>query len=270
MATSPFRLHTSQLSKEGCPLDPTSPVPPPDGFAGEASNPGSAGVGPTSEIGAMLGKWARNPNLRPYEQVFRIEPNEAWFDVSRDPDHPTQFEIGAARPERGQSILLMDYSVIPYTFSGVTAFDFSPLEDDMISGAFGYSIRINDQEPGNLSYQLQPIPSTIRQQSLRFNQSKIKTPSEMSSDDFDISQASTYAAAAGYGTGLHLQNSQHYGARGVPFTEWIHDDEVVKVMGVVFHQVDIPLAFVQVTLSGFKCASQIVKEIQEALRSALR
>ena len=45
----------------------------------------------------MLAKWARNPDLKPYEELFRSEPNEAWFDSARDPDHPTQFEIATLK-----------------------------------------------------------------------------------------------------------------------------------------------------------------------------
>lgn len=270
--STPFNLHTSKLTGEGCPEDPTSPVPPPWEQSGDpgAGPSGGGEAGRVSEVGAMLAKWARNPELRPYQQLFRVEPDEAWFDVVRDPDHPTQFEIATARPETGQSILLMDYSVVPYGFSNVTPLDFSPLPDDMISGVFGYSIRINGQEPGILKYQLQAVSGIIRQQAFRYNDRNLRSAADLTADDFTIAQANSYAAAAGFGTGLHPQNAHHYGARGVPFTEWVHDDQVLVITGVIFHQVDIPLAFVQAVLTGFKGPSALIKEIERSLRSGLR
>jgi len=272
----PFVLHTSPLDAEGCPIDPTSPVPPtwdnaPSGAsAGKANAPQPAQPARVSEIGAMLAKWARNPALTPYEELFRSEPNEAWFDSARDPNHPTQFEIATVRPEKGQSIVLFDYEIVPYAFSGVTALDYEALPDNMLSGVFGYAIRINSQEPGQLKYRLQPVPSTIRVQANRFNQPLMKGPGQLTADDFAISSASDYASAAGFGTGLHPQTSAHYGARNAPFTEYIHDDEVLAITGVVFQQIDIPLAFIQARVAGFKGPSQLIKSIQTALRATLR
>lgn len=272
---NPFVLHHAPLNNEGCPTDPRSPVPPPwdNGPGGSGPGPSKGGAGGTggriSEIGAMLAKWARNPELKPYEEVFRAEPNEAWFDFARDPDHPTQFEIATVRPERGQSILLFDYEVVPYAFSAVTALDYEPLPDNMISGVFGYYMKINGLDPGQLKYRLQPLDSTIRPQSLRFNQSLQKGLNQLTADDFAISQADSYASAAGYGTGLHPQTSKPYGARHAPFTEYIHDDEVLSVGGVVYEPIDLPLAFVEVRLAGYKCSSALAKQIVTALRAAI-
>lgn len=270
---NPFVLHTSEIGREGCPTDPRSPVPPPweNGPSGAAPgrSPGVSAGGRISEIGAMLAKWARNPELKPYEELFRSEPNEAWFDFARDPDHPTQFEIATVRPETGQSIILFDYEVRPYAFSGVTALDYEPLPDNMISGVFGYWLKINGQDPGQLKYRLQPLDSTIRQQSLRFNQRLQKGVNQMTADDFAISQADSYASAAGYGTGLHPQTSVPYGARRAPFTEYIHDNEVLTIGGVVYEPIDVPLAFVEARVAGFKCSSALAKTIITSLRASI-
>ena len=269
----PFSLHTSRLDREGCPVDPTSPVPPPWDGPGASGAPGASPArGPSrfSEVAQMIAKWGRNPEFLPYEEIFRSEPNEAWFDPARDPDHPTQFEIASVRPERGQTILLFDYEVIPYSFSGITALDYQPLDDGLLSGVFGYSFRINGQEPGQLKYRLDPVSSTIRQQSQRFNQKLQKNLTELSADDYAISQSQNYAAAAGYGTGLHPQTRSHYGARGAPFTEFIHDEQVLAVVGVVYRPVEVPIAFIQVRLSGFKCGSTMAKQLEADLRNNLR
>lgn len=278
MPLKSFPLHTSMLSNEGCPVDPTSPVPPPWDAppSGEGQRSAttesalrSASGGRVSEVGQMLAKYARNPALTPYEQIFRSEPNESWFDPARDPNHPTQFEIGTIRPGRAVSIVLMDYSVTPYGFSGLTPNDYESLEDNRISGSFGYTLTINGQSPGILRYFLDPVRSTLRQQAFRFNQRPLDF-SQIDADDFVRSQAAEYASAAGMGTSLHPQTSDRFNGRIIPFGEFIHNDEVAAVGGVVFRAVEVPLAFVQVRFSGFQMASSIAHEVQRALAEAMR
>ena len=269
-----FRLHTSQLNSEGCPVDPRAPVPPPwDSDAGGSLLKGGAPsqVGPqrTAEIGQLLAKYARSPECRAYEELFRSEPNESWYDPARDPEHPTQFELGTIRPGTGTTIIIMDYSVQPYGFSGTTALDFAALEDDEISSSFGYSLEINGQNPGRLRYRLDPVRSTLRQQAVRFNQ-KLLDFDNVTEDDYVRSQAAEYASAAGYGTGLHPQNAQRYLGRIIPFGEFLHDDQVMTSTGVVFRPIEVPLAFVQIRFSGFEMSSDLGHSVEHALRVAMR
>lgn len=285
---SGFVLHTGVLDPEACPVDPTSPVPPPwdappsggstaRGLARpqmDQSAPGaggsSGGTSRTMEVGSMLAKWARNPELLPYEEVFRSEPNEAWFDLARDPDHPTQFEIATVQPGAGQAIVVFDYSVVPYGFSGISPLDYAPLPDEMISGVFGYSIRVDGQEPGQLKYRLDPLDSTIRPQQFRFQQTKVKNLADLTADDFAIAAANSYATAAGFATSLHPQTAAHYGPRVGPFTEYVVDNQVLAITGVVFRPVDVTLAFIQARISGYKGRSQIIKQLVTDLRAILR
>jgi len=217
----------------------------------------------------MLAKYSRNPELRPYEEVFRSEPNESWYDPFRDPDHPTQFELGTIRPGGGTSLIIMDYSVQPYGFSGSTSLDFASLADDEISSSFGYSFEINGQSPGLLRYRLDPVRSTLRQQSVRFSQRMMRFDN-LTDDDYVRSQASEYASAAGYGTGLHPQTSSRFGGKIIPWGEFLHDDQVLSVTGVVFRPIEVPLAFVQVRFSGFEMTAELGLQVERALRVSMR
>lgn len=277
MSGKPFVLHTSPLDSQGCPTDPTSPIPPPwdappsgigRGQSAPAPRP-SDGIDRVSEIGQMLAKYSRNPELRPYEEVFRSEPNEGWYDASRDPDHPTQFELGTIRPSGGNSLIIMDYSVLPYGFSNNTSLDYAALEDDQISSSFGYSFEINGQSPGLLRYRLDPVRSTLREEAVRFSQKK-QTFDNITEDDFVRSQSTEYASAAGYGTGLHPQTSERFGGRIIPWGEFLHDDQILTVAGVVFRPIEIPLAFIQVRFSGFEMTSELAHHVQHALRVSMR
>jgi hypothetical protein len=269
-----FVLHTSKVNAEGCPVDKTSPVPPPWEMnpvqeAGGAPQPEIA-PGKWGEVAGMLAKWGRNPEVRPYEDMFRSEPNDAWFDVSRDPDHPTQFEILSIRPPRGQSFIVFDYSVVPYGFSGVTPLDYEALEDNEISGSFGYSLTMNGQSPGPLTYRLQALDSTLRTQASQANQSALKPLTQMSAADFAITASKQYAGPAGYGTALHPQTAHRYGARQAPFMEFVHDEVVLTIVGVVFQPIARPLAFIQGTVAGYQCTAVLAKQLERELRDILR
>lgn len=268
MSRSPFSLHTSKLNAENCPVDPIAPVPSP------WDRPAAAGAGSSStdrvyEIGQAIAKYGRSPALRPYEELFRSEPNDAWFDPSRDPDRPTQFEIASVRPGAGSNIIVMDYSVQPYGFSGTTSLDFAALEDDEISACFGFSLLINGQTPGKLRYRLDPVRSTLAPEANRFNQKALQFQN-ITEDDFVRSQANSYASAAGVGTALHPQSSRRYGGRIIPFGEFLMENQALTITGVIFRPVEVPLAFVQVRISGFEVSSELGGQIEQALRTSMR
>lgn len=272
----PFVLHTSALNAQGCPIDPTSPVPPPwdsppsgEGRARTSASPEDSRLSRVSEIGQMVAKYARNPELRPYERLFRSEPNEAWFDLNRNPSNPTQFEIGSVAPTKGSSLLIMDYSVRPYGFSGLTPLDFEGLEDDRISGCFAYSLSINGNAPGILQYQLDPVRSTIQQQSMKANQ-RLVDMNNLTSDDYVISRAAEYASAAGLGTSLHPQTAERFGGRIIPFGEFIHDNQQLTIGGVIYRAVEVPLSFIQVRFSGFQMTAELAGALQQSLRNSIR
>jgi hypothetical protein len=218
----------------------------------------------------MLAKWSRNPELKPYEEIFRAEPNEAWFDPARNPDSPTQFEIGTIRPGKGTSYVVMDYSVQPYGFSGLTPNDFDDLDDNRISGSFGYTLTRNGQSPGVMRYYLDPVNSTIRQQAFRFNQKSGLNFRDLNADDFVRSSAAQYASAAGFGTSVHPQTAGRYGGKIIPFGDFLHDDEVMTVNGVVFRTIEVPLAFIQVRFSGVTLPTELAKQAERDLRIAMR
>ena len=44
---------------------------------------------------AALDSLAQNPAFESFEQIYRVMPDGAWFDPTRDPSNPTQFEIDA-------------------------------------------------------------------------------------------------------------------------------------------------------------------------------
>jgi hypothetical protein len=272
--TQRFVLHHSPLNKEGCPTDPTSPVPPPfetNYGSGVAPSQAPSGIPLASrpEYGQMISKYIKNPASSYFEEVFRTEPNESWFSNQRNPSNPTQFEIGAIRPDQSSVYLLTDYSVTPYGFSGTTALDYRPLADDEISSCFGYSIEINGQAPGIFRYRLDPVPPSLSNLSTRFNQSRLD-PSNFQQDDYVRSRANSFASAAGYGTAIHPQVSKRFGGMTIPWGEFVHEEQVLKVVGIIYRPIDVPLAFIQVRFSGFKLSTEQARKIELALQEAMR
>lgn len=266
-----FPLHTGRLGPQGSPIDRTAPIPPPwDAAPGAAGAAGAAGPTQISEMGGLLAKYGKTPIYKIYEQVFRVEPNQAWFDPLRDPAHPTQFEIATVTAESGQAILLFDYEIRPYRFSGINSFDYVPMEEGRLSGSLGYVIQKNGQTPGNLEYRLDPVSSTLKRQSLQFSRNGIKPITQMTADDFALTASQSYASAAGYGTSLMPQSPRRFGPSNAPFLEILLEDEVMTFSGVVYRQIESPVAFVQARISGYKTSSNIAKRLLRDLEESLR
>jgi hypothetical protein len=223
-----------------------------------------------SEAGAIMAKIARNPETKPYHELFRVEPNEAWFDPARSPTSPTSFEIGAVKADVGQAIILLDYRIQPYRFSGVNAFDFVPLDEGRLSGSLGYVVRMNNQNPGNLRYRLDPIPSTLRTQSSQMSRGPIVPIRQQTAADFIIAAATQYASAAGYGSSVMPQTPRRYGAPDAPFTEYVYEDVIFTMTGVVYRQIESPVAFIQGEVMGYKCPAMLLKQIERDLSESLR
>lgn len=274
-----FPLRMGQIGAQGCPIDPTAPIAPPWDAAsvlsgqspqGQAAAAQSHGPMPVTEAGGLLAKYGKYPVFKVYEQLFRIEPNESWFDPARDPTRPTQFEIATVRADAGQVILLFDYSIRPYRFSGINSFDFVPMDEGRLSGSMGYVVQKNGQNPGNLEYRLDPLSSTLRRQALQFNRSLKRSIAQMTADDYAITASQSYASAAGYGTSLMPQSPRRFGAHNAPFLETIYEDEVFTFSGVVYRQIESPVAFVECRISGYKTSSNIAKRLLRDLDETLR
>jgi len=261
------------ITSQGCPIDPRDPLTSPWASGGNPAAAADTSVQKPTRVvqsGAFFANIARNPLLRIFEYVQRTEPNESWFDPARDPSHPTQFELGTVKPQQGQTLVCMEYEIRPYRFSGINAYDFMPLPDGRLSGSMGYTIRINGSYPADLKYQLDPIPSTVTASSTPPGGNPFNLANQLSADNFAVVRASEYASAAGFGTSLMPQSPRMFGPANRPWAEVLQEEQAMTIYGVVFRQVESPIAFVQTRVSGYlgptTLVSKLLRELSESLR----
>jgi hypothetical protein len=271
-----------RFNSEGCPTSLLDKIPSPGPFgenrAADMAKVQAAGVrtGDEEEIDRVLqlagalSQYGRSPILEHYDEIFRVEPNDSWFDPARNPNNPTQFEIGAVSAEAGRYIFIFDYSIRPFGFSGVAPNDVRPLPEGELSGSFGYVLRVSGRSPGIINYRLNPTSPTLRRTQFKFNERKLRTLSDLSADDFARTRAKQFASAAGYGGEVHPQQPGRFGARNVPFTLNITEDRVLSMTGVIFNRVATPLAFVEGRVSGYITSAVVGNKLERDLRETVR
>lgn len=275
-------MANSRWNQEGCPTSLLDQIPSPGPFGeSRAGNSGSRAnpiqqraekdfVDRVLQIAGPLAQYGRSPVLEQYEEMFRTEPNDSWFDPNRSPSNPTQFEIGAVSAEKGRWIFIFDYSIRPFGFSGIAANDVVPLPEGQLSGSFGYVIRLGGRAPGVVKYRIIPTSPTLRRTQFTFNERKLQPASQLNSDDFARTRAETFASAAGYGGEVHPQQPGRFGASNVPFMLTLSEDKVFAMTGVIFNRIATPIAFVEGRVSGYITSAVIGAKLLRDLSETVR
>lgn len=245
------------------PAGPTAAMPPPGGVLPVDLHRTLALAGPFSE-------YTRHPELEDFEQSFRVEPDGSWFSVDRSPRSPVQFEIAAATTGDNQMLLIYDYSVEVFGFSGVNAHDFEPLEEGRHSGAFGYVLRVNSRSPGALRYRLDPISPSLKPLAPQIQNALPNGTYIPGPDMYARTLADQFASSAGFGASVHPQKRGRYGAPNVPFTLFVQPNAALDITGVIFNQIESPIAFIQAMVSGYSCSAKLGQKILDDLRMTLR
>lgn len=278
-------MPANRWNSEGCPTSALDMVPP--GVrarparrlaggqpAAQAQVPMPVGrddfVQRVLELAGPLADYGRPDILEQYEEIFRVEPNDSWFDPVRSSTNTTTFEIANISAERGKWIFIFDYSVRPFGFSGLGVGDTTPLPEGNLSGSFGYAIRLGGRPAGVVRYRLDPTSPSLNRLRFKVNESSLKPASQMTADDFARSNAAAFASASGYGGEVHPQSPGRFGARNVPFMLSVSDDETLEVTGIIFNEITLPVAFIEARLSGYITSAVVGQQLIEQLSKTLR
>jgi hypothetical protein len=222
------------------------------------------------ELAGPLADYGRPAILEHYEEIFRVEPNDSWFDPVRSSTNTTTFEIANIAAERGKWIFIFDYSVRPFGFSGLGVGDTAPLEEGNLSGSFGYAMRLGGRPVGIVRYRLDPTSPTLNRIRFKVNESPLKPVSQLTEDDFARNDAAAFASSSGYGGEVHPQAPGRFGAQNVPFMLSVSDDETLEVTGIIFNEITLPVAFIEARLSGYITSAVVGQRLLEQLGKTLR
>jgi hypothetical protein len=255
-------------------LNPWTGEPPPFGDrVGEGITHG-CDANRVQLAGGFLNTLMVHPEVTPFEQLYRRQPEEGMFSDDVSPERPFSFELGAFRVPDTFVCLLFDLRPDIYRFSGVDAGDTVPVEARRFSSVLGFLPTIDGHQLANLLYQLDPLPIQTFQEA--FTQ-PIGSVSEVppalaqalgatNGARFNLSAATAFAAAAGAGDQLQPQRPVRYGALNVPFTLYVRPGSTFQVRCVLFNPLPSPIAFIEYDVAGMLIPELWVNTMTECMK----
>jgi hypothetical protein len=223
--------------------------------------------------GGALGSLMVNPNVVPFEQLYRRLPEEGMFLDSVSPETPFAFELGAFRVPLNFVLMLFDLRPDVYRFSGVDAGDTVPVEARRFSSIMGFQISVDQQQPGNLLYQLDPVPIQRATQAFTTPGAGVaELPPALAAaiglgqSRFNIAAASSFASPAGGGMSLLPQRPTRYGPLSVPFTLYVRSNQTVQIRCVIFQPIPSPIAFIEYDIAGMLMPEEYVDSLTECMK----
>jgi hypothetical protein len=244
---------------------------------------------PVVQSGGALASLLMHPAFTPLEQLYRKLPEEGMFLAS--PQRNFRFELGAFQVPSSMTFLFVDYSFRLYRLSGAAAGDTVPLEERRLSTLLGFDVTVDAYRKGNLMYQLDPTPIEATKQAYNAPPSAGTIASGMGSGggrpgigvfppssapqgatqaQFNAAPFARSAAPGGAGLSLLPQRSERQGALPLPFTYLVESNQRVQFSCTVFKPIPIPLAFIEVDVTGVLMPSNVVDTLLEGLKSCTR
>lgn len=271
----PLHLNERQLAGLGNlpPVRPPVPAAPFLRIGEDGATPG-CGASRVHLAGGALNSLLVNPEVVPFEQLYRRLPEEGMFLDSVTPETPFVFELGAFRVPQTFCLALFDLRPDIYRFSGVDPGDTVPVEARRFSSVMGFQISIDQAQPGNINFQLDPVP--IQTFTQAFTQPQAFDP-ELSpavaaalgaaqGSRFNIGAASNFASAAGAGTSLLPQRPTRYGPLNAPFTLYVRSAQTVQIRCVIFQPIPSPIAFIEYDIAGFMMPEEYLRALTECMK----
>jgi hypothetical protein len=233
--------------------------------AGQPSSPergmgtGPFGVGklPTlvHEPGGDVLRELLHPAFVPFERLFRVLPEDAWFDPSVSPRRPISFELGSFEVPDNQHLWMYDYEFAVYRLSGMDPGDIVRLEEYRLSAVLGFDVTFSGRRPDNIAYELDPVPVSVTRGA--FDQGG----SAPAAGAFNKAAANSFAATASPGTALLPVRTRRMGARQTPFTLVARTRDRVALSCVIFRPVPLPVAAIEGIMAGFLVHTQMSQEL---------
>lgn len=189
-----------------------------------------------------------HPSVTVFDQIFRIQPEEGWFNPAVSPNNPVQFEIGNFRVPRGVHLWMQNYEFAIYRQSGADAGDSIRCEDDRFNGSVGFDLTVNGTRPASILVQLDPVPATTARNGFGAvsgsGESTVVTPG--------VIQSSNVGNTSSQGQSLMPPRSTRMGAPAPnPFTVVVKENQNISLTCVLLRPIRSPLAFVQGELQGY-------------------
>lgn len=229
-------------------------------LAGQTVGPPGMGVPPTDvhQAGGELLARLQHPEFQTMEELYRILPEDSWFQPSVSPGNPIQFELGSFTVPNSQHYWLFDYEFSIFRFSGLDAGDILKSEAGRYSGVMGFDVTIDGRRPSHLLYQLDPQPAQLQRQTfISFN----AQGGTNNNSAFNRSTAQSFAATASQGTSVLPVRRAMQGPEGMPFTFIARQQAKVSLSIIIFKRVLTPIAAVEGRHAGYLLQSSLAESL---------
>jgi hypothetical protein len=211
--------------------------------------------------GGPLNNILTNPDVVPFEQMFRRLPEEGIHDAGVSRQRPYKVELGAFRVPQQMALAVFDFRPDIYRFSGIDPNDAVPVEARRFASQVGYDLQVTGNRPANLRFELEPIP---RQEGLGFQPGvdQIENPGFLPINAaYDQVRANSFGATAGGGTSLLPQRPYRYGAPVLPLSLVLTENQTISFEAVIFKPITSPIAFFEMDMAGILVPSNMLEEL---------
>jgi len=223
--------------------------------------------------GGALNSLLVNPEVVPFERLYRRLPEEGMFLDTVSPEKPFVFELGAFRAPDTFCLALFDLRPDIYRFSGIDAGDTVPVEARRFSSILGFQTTVDQAQPGNIQFQLNPAP--IQQFSQAFTDplpafgegsSAAALIGAVQGSRFNIGKSSGFADASGAGLALQPQRPTRYGPLDAPFVLYVRSAQTFQVRCAIFRPIPSPIAFIEYDIAGFLIPETYLQSMLDCMK----
>ncbi len=226
--------------------------PNPNGSGQSAGIPGQGPPPPSVHLpgGDLLTK-VLHPMRKVVEQLYRVEPEESWYNIDVSPSKLVTFELGALQVPSGLHYWLFDYEFQPFRFSGVDPGDAIPVEEQRLGAVLGWDLTLTGRRPNDLLFQLDPIPAQLQRTQFNAVPTSDTSSTRAPAGSFNRAAFTGFAANSSAGLSLLPQRTARQGPLSGPFTIIAKEGDRVALSCVIFRPVPLPLAWMQGRHAGY-------------------
>lgn len=208
--------------------------------------------------GELMG-YIQSDSLTWFEQMYRVLPPVGVYNAI--PSKPVTITMGAFKVPQSMVLVILDYSFDIYRFSGAAAGDFVPVENGRLSTQVGWDIKIGNNRPSNLRFQI--IPQVQSQAQQAFPVTTTGAPPQ--AFQFDLARAQSNQGPAGPALALLPQRRHRNGLVKVANQYVVKSSEVLSVTCSIINRIRIPLGFFEADICGLLLAQNVYDAYQASI-----
>lgn len=208
--------------------------------------------------GGKLAEFIQSENILWFEQLYRKLPPNGMFGAS--PNKPVVFTMGSFKVPQTMVLVIIDYAFDIYRFSGAAAGDFVPIEENRLSTQVGWDIKVNNDRPANVNFQIIPQQQTQSQQTF----ATIRAGVPAQDWQFDEQRALQGQGPAGPALSMMPQRRFRPGRTEVANSYVAQPASVLNVTVSIINTIPIPIAFFEADVCGMLLPQHVYEAYQKA------